>query len=191
MASSTKTIILTTGAMFNESIPVGKTMLTKLGVLVNNAGIANSGNESMFHKLKSTLRTNAAGPYATVKAFTPLLSKSLSTPCIVNVSSGAGSITLRLNPEDAFYKTKRDQYQISKAAPNMVTACQITEYHPRGWKVLVYRPGWTERNFTPRNKTADGAKPTSEGAVPIVRILNGERDAEAGKHFRYDGEHPW
>ena len=73
----------------------------------------------------------------------------------------------------------------------MVTACQITEYHPRGWKVFVYCPGWTESNFTPRNRTANGAKPTNEAAVPIVRILNGELDAEAGKFLAHGGMNPW
>jgi NAD(P)-dependent dehydrogenase (short-subunit alcohol dehydrogenase family) len=159
--------------------------------LVNNAGIADSNDEHMFHKLINTFCTNAAGPYATVEAFAPLLSKSITTPRIVNVSSGAGSITLRLDPKDAFYKMKQDQYRISKAALNMVTACQITEYHPRGWKVFAYCPGWTESNFTPRNRTANGAKPTSEAAVPIVRILNGERDVEAGRFLAHGGVNPW
>jgi hypothetical protein len=31
------------------------------------------------------------------------------------------------------------------------------------------------------NNPENGAKPTSEGATPIVKILNGERHAEHGK----------
>jgi NAD(P)-dependent dehydrogenase (short-subunit alcohol dehydrogenase family) len=112
-------------------------------------------------------------------------------PRIVNISSGAGSISLRLDPKDAFYKMKQDQYRISKAALNIVTARQITEYYLRGWKVSAYCPGRTESNFTPRNKTANGAKPTSEGAGPIVRMLSGEQDAAVGKFLAYNGENPW
>jgi NAD(P)-dependent dehydrogenase (short-subunit alcohol dehydrogenase family) len=145
----------------------------------------------MFQKLNTAFRTNAAGPYVTVDVFAPLLSKSISTPRIVNISSGAGSIGLRLNQNDAFYKMKQDQYRVSKAALNMVTACQITEYHPKGWKVFAYCPGWTGSNFTPRNKVANGAKPTSDGARPILKILNGERDAETGKFLTHTGEYPW
>ncbi|KAK7178513.1 hypothetical protein DPSP01_014633 [Paraphaeosphaeria sporulosa] len=163
----------------------------RIDALVNNAGIADSGDDSMFQKLVVAFRTNAAGPYTTVEAFAPLLSKSTSTPRIVNVSSGAGSISLRLNPNDAFYKMKQDQYRVSKAALNMVTACQISEYHPRGWKVFAYCPGWTESNLTPRNKVLNGAKPTSEGASPMVKILNGERDAEAGTFLTHSGKYPW
>ncbi|KAF2848573.1 putative short-chain dehydrogenase [Plenodomus tracheiphilus IPT5] len=151
----------------------------RLDALVNNAGIADSNETSMFQKLNTVFRTNAAGPYATVEAFAPLLSKSTTTPRIVNVSSGAGSIGLRLDPKDAFYKMKQDQYRVSKAALNMVTACQITEYQSKGWKVFAYCPGWT------------ATKPTSEGASPIVKMLNGGRDAEAGKFLTHGGEYPW
>lgn len=145
----------------------------------------------MFQKLNTVFRTNAAGPYTTVELFAPLLLKSRSTPRIVNVSSGAGSINLRLSPNEPFHKMKQDQYRVSKAALNMVTACQFTEYHPRGWKVFAYCPGWTESNFTPHNKVANGAKPTSEGAGPIVKIINGEKDAETGRFLTQSGEYLW
>ena len=145
----------------------------------------------MFQKLNTAFCTNAAGPYVTVDTFAPLLSKSISTPRIVNVSSGAGSISLRLDPNNEFYKMKHDQYRVSKAALNMVTACQITEYHPRGWKVFVYCPGWTESNLSPANKVANGAKPTSDGVRPIVQMVNGERDTQTGKFLRYGGEFSW
>ena len=123
-----------------------------------------------------------------VNVFAILLANSIPTRCVVNVTSGAGSISLRLDPNNSFYKTKHDQYRVSKTALNMVTACQITEYHPRGWKVSMYCLGWTESNLSPANKVANGAKPTSEGARPIVHIPNGERDDQTGKLLRYDGE---
>jgi hypothetical protein len=42
--------------------------------------------------------------------------------------------------------------------------------------------GFTVSNLTELiNNPENGAKPTSEGATPIVKILNGERHAEHGK----------
>ncbi|KAH7071532.1 hypothetical protein BKA63DRAFT_555449 [Paraphoma chrysanthemicola] len=164
----------------------------RLDALVNNAGILDdSSMTSMFEKLNSVFRTNAAGPYAMVEAFAPLLARSGNTPRIINVSSGAGSIATRLNSSDMFYSTKLDHYRASKAALNMITACQIVEYHEKGWKVFVYCPGFTESNLGPNNKIEKGAHPTSEGARPVVDILNGKRDAEAGKFLTIGGENPW
>lgn len=169
-------------------------MLTipRLDALVNNAGILDDNSKtSMFEKLGSVFRTNAAGTYAVVEAFAPLLAQSRDTPRIINVSSGAGSIATRLDSSNMFYKTKSDQYRVSKAALNMVTACQIVEYHEKGWKIFLYCPGFTESSLGPNNKIEKGAKPVSEGAHPIVDMLNGVRDAEAGKFLTIGGENPW
>ncbi|KAH7079775.1 hypothetical protein FB567DRAFT_607231 [Paraphoma chrysanthemicola] len=164
----------------------------RLDALVNNAGtMDDSSKTSMFEKLNSVFRTNAAGPYAMVKAFTPLLSRSRNTPRIINVSSSAGSIASRLNPSDMFYSMMLEQYRASKSALNMITACQIVEYHEKGWKVFLYCPGFTESNLSPLARVEKGAHPTSEGARPMVDMLNGNRDAEAGRFLTIGGEHPW
>lgn len=73
----------------------------------------------------------------------------------------------------------------------MVTATQLTEYRDQGFKVFTFCPGFTVSNLGPHNKAEHGAKPTSEGAAPIVKILNGERDAENGKFLHATGQHPW
>jgi NAD(P)-dependent dehydrogenase (short-subunit alcohol dehydrogenase family) len=46
------------------------------------------------------LRTNTVGPAITVAAFADLLAKSSKTPRVINVTSGAGSIALRLNDDN-------------------------------------------------------------------------------------------
>jgi NAD(P)-dependent dehydrogenase (short-subunit alcohol dehydrogenase family) len=142
--------------------------------------------------------TNVIGPAIIVEAFAPLLSKSKKTPRIINVSSNVGSITLRLDPSYPYRNqtvvgilgspqiilvvnvSHRSQvpYRISKSALNMLTACQAYEYGPLGWKVFAFDPGYTESNLSPANTTDYGAKPTSEGAKPMLAILAGERDAE-------------
>jgi hypothetical protein len=71
----------------------------------------------------------------------------------------------------------------------MITACQAYEYGPLGWKVFNFCPGFTESNLSPRNRVEQGAKPTSEGAKPM--LLAGERDAEHGGYLNADGQWPW
>jgi len=126
-----------------------------------------------------------------LESFAPLLKKSNGTPRVVNVSSGGGSITKRLDPTSTWYNIKSVQYRSSKAALNMVTACQVVEYGGLGFKVFAYCPGFTVSNLGPRNNVENGAKPTSEGAAPTVKILNGERDAEHGGFLHATGQYPW
>lgn len=44
-------------------------------------------------------------------------------------------------------------------------------------------------NLGSHNKVENGPKPTVEGAAPIVKIVNGERDAEAGNFLHADGHY--
>jgi NAD(P)-dependent dehydrogenase (short-subunit alcohol dehydrogenase family) len=141
--------------------------------------------------MSQCFQTNATGPLLMLESFAPLLEKSNSTPRVVNVSSGGGSITKRLDPTGIWYNMKAEPYRSSKSALNMVTACQAVEYGALGFKVFAYCPGFTVSNLGPRNKTEMGAKPTSEGAAPIVKILNGERDAEHGRFLHGTGQYPW
>ena len=162
----------------------------RLDALVNNAAIADAPGTT-FQKLNEVFRTNVAGPHATVEAFAPLLEKSNQTPRIINVSSGGGSVGLRLDPNNEYYALKADQYRVSKAALNMASACQAVEYGPKGWKIFLFCPGFTVSNLGPYNKLENGAKPTSEGARPMVGILNGERDSEHGGYLKADGQWQW
>ena len=73
----------------------------------------------------------------------------------------------------------------------MVTAGHVVEYGKLGFKVFAFCPGFTVSNLGPLNNRENGAKPASEGAAPIVRILNGERDAEHGKFVHISGQHSW
>jgi hypothetical protein len=65
----------------------------------------------------------------------------------------------------------------------MITACQCYEYREQGWKFFNFCPGFTESNLGPHNKAENGAKPTSEGARPMLAILAGQRDAEHGGYL--------
>jgi NAD(P)-dependent dehydrogenase (short-subunit alcohol dehydrogenase family) len=166
------------------------TNLTRLDTLVNNAGIARPPGP-LEQQMLQCFQTNATGPLLMLESFAPLLKKSNGTPRVVNVSSGGGSITKRLDPTSVGYNMKGVPYRASKSALNMVTACQAVEYGGLGFKVFVYCPGFTVSNLGPHNNAENGAKPTSEGAAPIVKILNGERDAEHGRFLHETGQYPW
>jgi NAD(P)-dependent dehydrogenase (short-subunit alcohol dehydrogenase family) len=51
-------------------------------------------------------RTNTVGPAITVAAFAHLLGQSSKTPRVINVTSGAGSISLRLDDTNPHQKMK-------------------------------------------------------------------------------------
>ncbi|MCJ1379609.1 hypothetical protein MMC17_002711 [Xylographa soralifera] len=163
----------------------------KLDALVNNAGIASS-NGTAAEQMLACLHTNAVGAQLMGDYFAPLLRKSAGTPRIVNVTSGAGSIGKRLDRSHPTAALKAIPYRVSKAAMNMVAACQWDEFGEEGFKIFIYGPGFTESNLSAYNKVEMGAKPTSEAAVPIVAMLNGERDEDDGKFVEYGHESfPW
>lgn len=67
-------------------------------------------------------QTNVIGVQLMGENFAPLLKKSSGTPRIVNVSSGVGSITQKMDPKSRSYDLQYPQYRASKAALNMITA---------------------------------------------------------------------
>ncbi|KAI7552004.1 hypothetical protein KC331_g2177 [Hortaea werneckii] len=133
-------------------------------------------------------QANATGPLLMGEAFSPLLRKSTATPRIISVSSGAGSVTSRIKPNGPGAAIRAPWYRASKAAMNMVTACQVADYGGSGFKVFAYCPGYTVSNLSAMNSAENGAKPTSQGARPIVRMVDGECDEWHGRFAHEDGD---
>ena len=161
---------------------------------MNNAGIAFfPAGTSTKERMQQAFLANATGVQLVTDAFRPLLEKSKTTPRIVNVSSGAGSLGIRLDPNfDSPLIGAVIQYHASKAAENMVAAHMYRKLDPLGWKVFTYNPGFTESNLSPKNKVSNGAKSTADGARPMVAMLNGEKDEFAGKNVTSQWTvHPW
>jgi len=169
---------------------------TRLDALVNNAGIARVEG-SLSQQMAVSFQTNATGPLLMVESFAPLLRKSSLTPRIVNVSTSQGLVSKRLDPTEVGYDLNAPHYRGSKAALNMVTACQIVtlggkkEEGGDGMKVFGFCPGFTVSNLGGFNTAANGARPTSESAKAIVMIVDGKRDAEHGCFLHGDGQYPW
>jgi len=112
-----------------------------LDVLVNNAAVfPEEGDESIFdmklEHFREAFETNVLGVIRVTKAFVPLLEKG-ENPRIVNISSGAGSVTAK---DDYHYYA----YAASKAALNMVTRGLAAEFRPRGICVVAMTPGWVK-----------------------------------------------
>lgn len=164
----------------------------RLDALVNNAAHNGLDGANTAEKLRNCFPTNVVAPIVVGDAFEPLLKKSVGTPRILNLSSLSGSINHRLDKTSWFYDdTRANAYRISKAALNMVSADQSVRYAEAGIKVFAYCPGFTISNFSYANKAEYGARPTSESVAPMLKVLNGERDAENGGFLHDAGQHPW
>lgn len=162
-----------------------------IDILVNNAAVAFSDTPNRDQMLQS-FNTNVAGPALVTQAFAPLLRKAKATPArIVHISSGAGSIDLRLDSSSAFYKLRATMYRMSKAALNMLSACQIEEYGAEGMKVLTYCPGFTESNLGPHNKAEYGAATVDKSVAPLVEIVEGKKDDQVGVFMNREQIFPW
>ena len=167
----------------------------RLDALVNNAAEGGIPPETpLTEQMRISFEVNCIGAAAVAEAFAPLMKKSTSTARVINVSSGAGSFGLLLSKEKPPGPDTplMMQYRASKAALDMISSCHAIEYGKLGWKVFTYCPGFTVSNLGPYNKAEYGAKPTVEGARPMVAILNGDRDAEHGCFVNSEGgQHPW
>ena len=110
----------------------------EVDVLVNNAGVLESGAILSVDDdlLRHTLEVNLLGPLRTARAFLPgMLDRGYGR--VVNVSSGAGSLT-----EAAAYSPA---YSISKAALNMLTRQLAFAAEGHGdVKVNAMCPGWVQ-----------------------------------------------
>jgi NAD(P)-dependent dehydrogenase (short-subunit alcohol dehydrogenase family) len=117
------------------------TLTAGVDVLVNNAAVfPEEGDESIFdmklEHFREAFETNVIGVIRVTREFVPLLEKG-KDPRIVNISSGAASVTAK---DDYGYYA----YAASKAALNMVTRGLAAEFRPRGICVVAMTPGWVK-----------------------------------------------
>ncbi len=141
--------------------------LPRVDVLINNAGV-NPGRMSEglqtleFSTVRDAFETNAIGPIRTTRAMLPLLLKS-ALPRVINVSSGAGSISRKAG--DALNYA----YAASKAALNMLTRIMATEFKPQGVCIVALTPGWVRTEMGGTNAELDA----DEVAGQITATIDG------------------
>jgi NAD(P)-dependent dehydrogenase (short-subunit alcohol dehydrogenase family) len=175
----------------------------RLDVLVNNAAISNTGRRPgqsveeyaslnrpsnvSLDDVRAIWETNVFGVLAVYQAMLPILRASPNAR-IVNVSSGAGSLTRNADPTFPGRSIFGPGYSASKTALNALTLAMAIELEPEGIKVNAVSPGFVKTNL---NGYA-GTLTVEEGAREPVRVALLGPDGPTGKFTRWENETiPW
>ncbi|MBN6057366.1 SDR family NAD(P)-dependent oxidoreductase [Nonomuraea sp. RK-328] len=170
-----------------------------LDALVNNAGITGSGQVSPqdardqvpstvdLDMVRAVFETNVFGVIAVTNAMLPLLRRS-PAPRIVNVSSGAGSLTVNSVPDGPLAGLPTSAaYTPSKTALNALTVQYANELRKDGVLVNAADPGFVDTEIN--NHT--GHLTAAQGAAVVVRLATLGADGPTGGFFGADGPVPW
>ena len=174
----------------------------RLDVLVNNAAISNtrmrpgmsvedyskSTRPSVvsLDEIRAVFETNVLGVVAVTQAMLPLLREAPAAR-IVNVSSGAGSLTRNSDPAHPYRSIFGPVYPASKTALNAMTLAMAIELEGTGIKVNAACPGFTKTNL---NNYA-GTQSVEEGAREPVRLALLGPDGPTGTFSNAAGPLPW
>ncbi len=159
----------------------------RLDVLVNNAAVAlddapPSGLDIAV--LRRTYETNVFGVFAVIRAMLPLLYKA-EAGRIVNMSSGAGSLTLASSP-DWRPEWNTLAYNSSKSAVNSITVHFAVELRSTPIKVNAVNPGYVRTDMSPH-----GDRTVEQGATAPVRLATLPSDGPTGGFFDENGVVAW
>jgi NAD(P)-dependent dehydrogenase (short-subunit alcohol dehydrogenase family) len=147
----------------------------ELDVLVNNAAIHydtwQHAADADLDVVREALETNLLGAWRMAEACLPLLRES-EHGRIVNVSSGAGSLT-------DMSSGGAPAYSASKAALNALTRMLAADLRSQGILVNSVCPGWVATDMG-----GPGGRPVSEGAAGVVWAAVLPDDGPTGGFFR-------
>ena len=148
----------------------------RLDVLVNNAGVYPGGRASQidFDVVEATWQANAAGAWRVAVAAIPYMQAGAR---IVNVSSGAGSLTTMDGSMPA--------YNVSKAALNAITRVLAADLP--GILVNAVCPGWVRTDMG----GAGASRSVEEGAASVLWAARLGPDGPTGGFFRDGNPVPW
>ena len=151
--------------------------LGPVDVLVNNAGVDYDTDQTVLGadlvRVRHTFETNLFGAWSVAQAVAPgMVERGWGR--IVNVSSGAGSLTeMGRGPPG---------YSVSKAALNAMTRMLAAELLGRGVLVNSVCPGWVATDMG-----GSGGRPVRDGAASIVWAALLPENGPSGGFFR-DGK---
>ena len=153
-----------------------------LDVLVNNAGILDHDEGSVFElhpqRLRRMFETNTIGPLLVSQTFLPLLRKSESGR-MVNVSSGAGQLS--------DMGTWAPAYSISKTALNGVTGQFAAALRDSNIAVNSVCPGWVKTDMGGH----EAPLTVEQGADTIVWLATEAPQSMTGLFIRDRKPIPW
>jgi NAD(P)-dependent dehydrogenase (short-subunit alcohol dehydrogenase family) len=143
----------------------------RLDVLVNNAGIYPPGRASQidFDVVEETWQVNAVGAWRVAVAAIPSMAAGGR---IVNVSSGAGSLTTMDGSMPA--------YNVSKAALNAITRVLADDLRESGILVNSVCPGWVRTDMG----GPSASRSVEEGAASVLWAARLGPDGPTGGFFR-------
>jgi len=154
-----------------------------LDVLINNAAILEDHGEDILklnaEMLDRTLKANVNGPIMVTQDFLPYLTKSPKGGRIINVSSGAGSLS-RMS-------TYAPAYSVSKTALNAVTKQFAGALKNQNIAVNCVDPGWVRTDMG----GANASRPVERGAETIVWLAADAPQTETGKFWHDKREVEW
>jgi NAD(P)-dependent dehydrogenase (short-subunit alcohol dehydrogenase family) len=175
----------------------------QLDILIQNAAISNTNRKPgqsvedyakttrasnvSLDEMRAVWETNVFGVLAVYQAMLPLLRKAPAAR-IVNVSSGAGSLTMNAAPDAPYRSIFGPVYPASKTALNALTLAMAIELEPEGIAVNAVSPGFTKTNL---NGFA-GTDSVEEGAREAVRVALLDAESPTGTFTHATlGTIPW
>ncbi len=173
----------------------------RLDVLVNNAAISHAGQPNTpleeimtlsrasvasLDEVRAVFETNVFGALAVTQALLPLL-RGASAGRIVNVSSGAGSLTRHANAAHPHRSMFGVMYSASKTALNAVTLSLAIELESTRIKVNAADPGFTRTDLN----NNQGTDTVEEGAREAVRLALLDENGPTGTFSSTIGPTPW
>ena len=179
--------------------PILDALINNAGVCLENTdtiGVMTPPSELRGAVLRATYDVHFFGPVAMIRAFLPLISRSLAGR-IVNVTAALGSFGRTLSPEFRFNTLNALGYKSSKAALNMATVNFALELRDRGIKVNAISPGLIATDLSgpgwaEKLKGREGFLPPEEAARIVVEFATLPDDGPTGEfHSLGLGQIPW
>ena len=162
----------------------------KLDILVNNAGVVGcvfgtvAGMDESPEMLRDVYEVNVIAPFQIVKACLPLLKLS-DHGRVVNVSSGAGSLTFMSSSNVPL--PPMFAYTSSKTALNMITVQLARDLAKFNIKVNATNPGWCATDLSGNT----GPRTAEQGAQVTINLATMNDDGPSGSFFNDSGRIFW
>jgi NAD(P)-dependent dehydrogenase (short-subunit alcohol dehydrogenase family) len=173
----------------------------RLDVLVNNAASSHAGKPgrslqemvksgrpsvASLDEVRAVFETNVFGVIAVTQAMLPLL-REAPAGRIVNVSSGAGSLTRNSDPTNPHRTMFSVTYSPSKTALNAITLAFALELESTRIKVNAACPGFTATDLN----NFEGTRTVEQAAREPVRLALLGLNGPTGTFSNEDGSLPW